>query len=125
MALLKAPLRQPKTTTLQVRLEDEVRHNLDGYAEFIDANASYVTSEAPKLLFRMKSASTGRANTPTTILNNSPKERLLPGPLNKHEVPSNAIPCAQEPRLAKSAWLAPGSEFVTETTTDKIRKRES
>ncbi len=52
MALLKAPSKQPKTTTLQVRLDEEVRHNLDRYAEFIDANASYVVSEALKLLFR-------------------------------------------------------------------------
>ena len=52
MALLKAPSKQPKTTTLQVRLEEEVRHNLDKYAEFIDANASYVVSEALKLLFK-------------------------------------------------------------------------
>jgi len=52
MALLKAPSKQPKTTTLQVRLEEEVRHNLDRYAEFIDANQSYVVSEALKLLFK-------------------------------------------------------------------------
>jgi len=52
MALLKAPSKQPKTTTLQVRLEEEVRHNLDKYAEFIDANPSYVVSEALKLLFK-------------------------------------------------------------------------
>ena len=52
MALLKAPSKQPKTTILQVRLKEEVRHNLDRYAEFIDANASYVVSEALKLLFR-------------------------------------------------------------------------
>jgi hypothetical protein len=52
LALLKAPSKQPKTTTLQVRLEEEVRHNLDKYAEFIDANASYVVSEALKFLFR-------------------------------------------------------------------------
>ncbi len=52
MALLKAPSKQPKTTTLQVRLEEEVRNNLDKYAEFIDANPSYVVSEALKLLFR-------------------------------------------------------------------------
>jgi len=37
---------------LQVRLEEEVRHNLDRYAEFIDANPSYVVSEALKLLFK-------------------------------------------------------------------------
>jgi hypothetical protein len=52
LALLKAPSKQPKTTTLQVRLEEEVRHNLDRYAEFIDANPSYIVSEALKLLFR-------------------------------------------------------------------------
>ena len=52
MALLKAPLKQPKTTTLQVRLGEGVRNNLDKYAAFIDANASYVVSEALKLLFR-------------------------------------------------------------------------
>lgn len=52
MSLLKAPSKQPKTTTLQVRLEEEVRHNLDRYAEFIGANASYVVSEALKLLFK-------------------------------------------------------------------------
>jgi len=33
-------------------LEEEVRHNLDRYAEFIGANASYVASEALKLLFK-------------------------------------------------------------------------
>ena len=52
MPLLKAPSKQPKTTTLQVRLQEEVRHNLDRYAEFIDANASYVISEALKILFK-------------------------------------------------------------------------
>jgi predicted transcriptional regulator len=52
MALLKAPSKQPKTTNLQVRLEEEVRRNLDRYAEFIDANPSYVVSEALKLLFK-------------------------------------------------------------------------
>jgi predicted transcriptional regulator len=52
LPLLKAPFKQPKTTTLQLRLEEEVRHKLDKYAEFIGANASYVVSEALKLLFK-------------------------------------------------------------------------
>ena len=52
MALLKAPSKHPKSTTLQVRLEEEVRHNLDRYAECIGANTSYVVSETLKLLFR-------------------------------------------------------------------------
>jgi predicted transcriptional regulator len=56
LALLKAPSKQPKTTTLQVRLEEDVRHNLDRYAEFLDANPSYVVSEALKLLFKKDAA---------------------------------------------------------------------
>jgi len=52
MALLKAPSKQPKTTMLQVRLEEEVRLNLDRYAEFLDANPSYVVTEVLKLLYR-------------------------------------------------------------------------
>lgn len=51
MALLKAPTRQ-KTTTLQVRLEEDVRVTLDRYAQFLDASPSYVVSEALKLLFK-------------------------------------------------------------------------
>ena len=56
MALLKAPSKQPKTTMLQVRLEEEVRFNLDRYAEFLDANPSYVVSEVLKLLYRKDKA---------------------------------------------------------------------
>jgi predicted transcriptional regulator len=52
LALLKAPSKQPKTTTLQVRLEEDVRLNLDQYAEFLDANPSYVVTEALKLVCR-------------------------------------------------------------------------
>ena len=52
MALLKAPSKQPKTVLLQVRLEQEVRINLDRYAEFLDANPSYIVSEVLKLLYR-------------------------------------------------------------------------
>jgi predicted transcriptional regulator len=52
MALLKTPSKKPKTTTLQVRLEEEVKLKLENYAEFIDATPSYVMSEALKLLFK-------------------------------------------------------------------------
>lgn len=52
MPILKSPPKHPKNTTIQVRLEEEVRDNLDRYAELIDANVSYVVSEALKLLFR-------------------------------------------------------------------------
>jgi hypothetical protein len=52
LPLLKSPSKQPKTTTLQLRMEEEVRYPLDRYAEFIGANASYVVGEALKLLFK-------------------------------------------------------------------------
>ena len=51
MALLKAPTNK-KTTTLQIRLEEDVRTTLNSYAQFLDANPSYVVSEALKLLFK-------------------------------------------------------------------------
>jgi len=51
VALLKAPTKQ-KTTTLQIRLEDDVRTALSKYAQFLDANPSYVVSETLKLLLK-------------------------------------------------------------------------
>lgn len=52
MSLLKAPVKQSKTTGLQVRIEDEVKLTLHKYAEFLDANPSYVVNEALKHLFK-------------------------------------------------------------------------
>jgi predicted transcriptional regulator len=52
MSLVKAPTKQLKNTTFQVRLEEDVRQNLGRYAEFLDATPSYVVSEALKFLFR-------------------------------------------------------------------------
>ncbi len=52
MPLLKAPPKKPKTASLQVRIEEEVRHKLDAYVEFIDSSPSYVVTEALKLLFK-------------------------------------------------------------------------
>ena len=52
MPLLRAPLKQPKTIGLQVRIEDDVKLTLHKYAEFLDANPSYVVNEALKHLFR-------------------------------------------------------------------------
>jgi hypothetical protein len=52
MALVKPPSKQAKTTNVQVRVEEEVKRNLDRYAEFLDASPSYVVSEGLKLLCR-------------------------------------------------------------------------
>ncbi len=52
MPILKAPPKQSKSASLQIRIEEDVRHKLDKYAEFIDSSPSYVVSEALKLLFK-------------------------------------------------------------------------
>jgi len=52
LSLVKTPPKKPKTASLQVRIEEEVRHKLDAYAEFIDSSPSHVVTEALKLLFK-------------------------------------------------------------------------
>jgi predicted transcriptional regulator len=52
MAILKSPPKPPKTETLQIRIEENIRSKLVKYAEFIDSSESYVVSEALKLVFR-------------------------------------------------------------------------
>jgi len=52
MAIIKAPPKQPKTVTIQARVEESVKTQLDRYAEFIDSSTSYVITEALKLLFK-------------------------------------------------------------------------
>ena len=50
MSVLKAPPRQPKTTVVQLRLDDEARMRLTKYAEFLNCSPSYVVAEALKLV---------------------------------------------------------------------------
>jgi predicted transcriptional regulator len=50
MSVLKAPPKQPKTTVVQLRLDDEVRVKLAKYAEFLDCSPSYVVAEALKFV---------------------------------------------------------------------------
>jgi len=52
LPILKAPPKQSKSASLQIRIEEDVRHKLDKYAEFIDSSPSYVVTEALKLLFK-------------------------------------------------------------------------
>ena len=52
MSLLKSPPKKPKTVSIQARVEESVKTQLELYAEFIDASPSYVITEALKLLFR-------------------------------------------------------------------------
>ena len=50
MAVLKAPPKQPKTTVIQLRLDDDAREKLTRYSEFLDCSPSYVVTEALKLV---------------------------------------------------------------------------
>ncbi len=52
MAIIKAPPKQPKSVTIQARVEDSVKTQLEQYAKFIDSTPSYVISEALKVLFK-------------------------------------------------------------------------
>jgi len=52
MAIIKAPPKQPKTVTIQARVEESVKAQLDRYAEFIDSSTSYVITGALKVLFK-------------------------------------------------------------------------
>jgi hypothetical protein len=50
MSVLKAPPKQPKTTVVQLRLDDEARVKLTKYAEFLDCSPSYVVTESLKFV---------------------------------------------------------------------------
>jgi hypothetical protein len=52
MAIIKAPPKQPKSVTIQARVEESVKIRLDQYAKFIDSTPSYVITEALKVLFK-------------------------------------------------------------------------
>ncbi len=52
LSILKSPPKQPKAVTIQARVEESVKTQLELYAEFIDASPSYVITEALKVLFR-------------------------------------------------------------------------
>jgi predicted transcriptional regulator len=52
MAIIKAPPKQPKSVTIQARVEESVKAQLDHYAIFIDCTPSYVITEALKVLFK-------------------------------------------------------------------------
>jgi predicted transcriptional regulator len=50
MAVLKAPPKHPKTTVVQLRVDEETKTKLTKYAEFLDCSPSYVVTEALKLV---------------------------------------------------------------------------
>lgn len=51
MPILKAPPKQLKNESLQLRVSTEFKHNLQRYAEFLEATPSYVVIEALSRIF--------------------------------------------------------------------------
>src|SRR5579864_3260064 len=49
LSILKPPPKQPKAVTIQARVEESVKAQLELYAEFIDASPSYVIHRSPKV----------------------------------------------------------------------------
>lgn len=52
MPILKSQPKKPNTVTIQARVEESVKFQLDQYAQFIHSSPSYVITEALKLLFK-------------------------------------------------------------------------
>jgi predicted transcriptional regulator len=51
MSLLKAPSKQIRNATIQVRVEEEIDFKLRKYAEFIACSPAYIVAESLKMLF--------------------------------------------------------------------------
>jgi predicted transcriptional regulator len=52
MPIIKAPPKQAKAVTIQARVDESIKSQLDSYAKFIDSSTSYVITEALRLLFK-------------------------------------------------------------------------
>ena len=57
MAVLKVPPKQPKTTVVQLRLDDEAKTKLAKYAEFLDCSPSYLHAGGSDCIARGKQQS--------------------------------------------------------------------
>ena len=51
MPILKAPPKQSRNATIQVRVEEEIDGKLRKYAEFIGSTPAFVVAESLKILF--------------------------------------------------------------------------
>ena len=51
MPILKAPPKQPRNESLQLRVSTEFKCNLQRYAQFLEATPSYVVIEALNRIF--------------------------------------------------------------------------
>ena len=81
--------------------------------EFIDANLSYLVSQAPELLLRNAAESNRWACQHRNVPGHgNTKETCLLRLRNKHETPFTTIRCAREYNVVKTACLAPCGRFI-------------
>lgn len=77
MPLLKAPLKQPKTTVVQLRLDDEAHSTLTKYAGYLECSPSHVVTEALKLVHHKdKQFRSWLSDQLTRITESTPKTNL-------------------------------------------------
>ena len=131
LPLLKAPSKQPKTTTLQVRLEEEVRHELDRYAEFIGANPSYVdqrSAQAPVQARRRVQTLAGEHPSNNATRNETRRRRsyedrvtdMKPRPTQFGVRENTASSRQHAPRLRSAIGLAQSDETTSAAARDDL-----
>ena len=77
MSILKPPPKATKNETLQLRVQEEIKTKLRGYAEFINSSESYVVSEALKSPVLKRRRVQGLARGTTSKHPSNPKRRRL------------------------------------------------
>ena len=80
MPIIKAPPKQAKAVTIQARVDESIKSQLDSYAKFIDSPTSYVITEALRLLFKRDDEFKAWLAQHTNVGN---REKLEGGVLNK------------------------------------------
>lgn len=88
MAILKAPPKLIRNSTIQVRVEDEVDLKLRKYAEFIGATPAFVVAESLKMLFNKDAEfrewfshhEDSPTSAPTQIRDSQEPSQIKPGP---------------------------------------------
>ena len=90
MAILKAPPKLIRNSTIQVRVEEEVDLKLRKYAEFIGSTPAFVVAESLKMLFNKDTEfrewfsqhGNAPASAPTQMRDAQETQHTKPGPRN-------------------------------------------
>ncbi len=114
MAIIKAPPKQPKSVTIQARVEESVKAQLDQYAKFIDSTPSYVITEALKVLFKRDDEfKTWLGQQPSNGNIQELREADSKKPRSTNERRTDTIRHAREHSVVTTACLAQCNEHST------------